>query len=122
MSIKFKSWRAINLAKGLNGIFATAGVVLEVVDCAHRLIQKNDFEKAVKEMDSNFAKQQKELLDLINAPNFINDFFPQYKAFEENIAEMAKVIAEQKDEDQAFKAWKQKGKSIEKELKLLEKK
>ena len=58
MSIKFKSWRAINLAKGLNGIFATAGVVLE----------------------------------------------------------------EQKDEDQAFKAWKQKGKSIEKELKLLEKK
>ena len=48
-------------------------------------------------------------------------FFPQYKAFEENIAEMAKVIAEQKDEDQAFKAWKQKGKSIEKELKLLEK-
>ena len=46
MSIKFKPWGAINLAKGLNGIFATAGVVLEVVDCAHRLIQKNDFEKA----------------------------------------------------------------------------
>ena len=121
MSIKFKPWGAINLAKGLNGILSGVGVVLEVVDGVHRLIQKDDFEKAVKEMDSNFAKQQKELLDLINAPNFINDFFPRYKAFEENIAEMAKVIEEQKDEGHAFKAWKQKGEIIEKELKLLEK-
>ena len=57
----------------------------------------------------------------LNAPNFVNDFFPQYKAFEENITEMAKVIEEQKDEGHAFKAWKQKGEIIEKELKLLEK-
>ncbi|MCS0033252.1 50S ribosome-binding GTPase, partial [Vibrio parahaemolyticus] len=74
--LKFKPWGAVNLAKGINGALVVVGIALEAWNSYSEHKKQKEFEDSVKSMVENFEKQREELLRLINADNFIDQFFP----------------------------------------------
>ena len=76
--LKFKPWGATNLAKGLNGVLAAAGVALQIFSEYQRVEAERKFQVAVDNMVKDLDTMRKEFLKLVQSNDFTRQFFPEY--------------------------------------------
>lgn len=119
LPIKFKPWGAVKLAKGLNMGLAGLGFALEMWDLHKQEEAQEKFNKGINSMADNFASQQKELLDMINHPDFESQFFPEYVDFMENKKEIDNKLLEHKKYQEEFAKWCSMGDTLAAEFKRL---
>jgi hypothetical protein len=70
-------------------------------------------------MVRNFEQQRAELLGPINSPEFIDQFFGDYRSLEEAIHDMRCTLERRNLQRQQFQAWREMGETIEGEFKEL---
>lgn len=114
--LKFKPWGAVNLAKNINGILSVAGLVMEAWDSYERMQREESFTKTKKQMVDHFERQRQELLELINADDFCERFFPEYTVLQTDVQGVGKTITEQEQLCQQFEQWRSDGETIEAEF------
>ncbi|GMB92749.1 LeoA protein [Helicobacter bizzozeronii] len=119
LSWKFRPWEAIKLANKANAFFAVLGLGLQAWDTWKRLEKEEDFQKAKKKLEENFNKQKKEILETIDAPDFMERFFPSYVSLCQQIQDREKQLKELTQKQEDFKAWLECGQKMLKEVELL---
>lgn len=117
--LKFKPWGAVNFAKGANAALVVVGVALEAWDSYSQYKKEEEFRGIIKDIVDNFDEQRKDLLDLINAEEFKQKFFPGYIELDKQLSELEKNLFESKERQQVFAAWREEATQIESELKAL---
>ena len=118
-TLKFKPWGAINLAKGVNGALAIAGVALELWDSYTRYEKEQKFVKDVEKMVTDFEQQRSELLELINSDQFKEKFFSTYIELSNKLTELDYNIMASKERQKTFADWRKEGQLIEGEFQIL---
>ena len=110
--LKFKPWGAINLAKGLNGVLAAAGLALELYDSWQEAKKNEEFQKAILKMRGDLEQQHDELIRVINDEDFEMNFFPKYANLKKLIDEVSQQIFASKGQQAKFREWRKNGESI----------
>lgn len=118
-SLKFKPYGAIKLADKLNGAFAMLGIGLEIYDSYKQAEMQEKFERAKAELIDNIKTQQKEILTLLDSPDFIKMFFQGYLDLESAVKKLQEQRFNQEEQNQRFSEWKKQGEIIEAEFKEL---
>ena len=83
--LKFKPYEAINLAKGVNSTLVVLGFALELWDSYSKHKKEEEFKKAKLDIEEAFNLQRKELIELLDAENFKEKFFPTYVELQEKL-------------------------------------
>lgn len=117
--LKFKPWGAVNLAKGINGALVVVGIALEAWNSYSEHKKQKEFADAVKSMIENLEMQRAELLNLINAESFIEQFFPTYVELRRSMAELKECIDIQSKKRSKFHTWREEGEKIKLEFEQL---
>lgn len=117
--LKFKPWGAVNLAKGINGALVVVGIAIEAWNSYSEHKKQKEFEDSVQNMVENFEKQREELLKLINADNFIEQFFPTHVELRNSMTELKECIDTQSERRAKFRAWREEGEKIKAEFEQL---
>jgi GTP-binding protein EngB required for normal cell division len=117
--LKFKPWGATNLAKGLNGALAAAGLAFELWDTWQEAKKNEEFRAAILKMKENFEQQREELISLINSENFVDQFFPSYMDLRINFEDVTQGIAERKTQQAKFHEWRKNGENIDVEFSMI---
>lgn len=117
--LKFKPWGAVNLAKGINGALVVVGIALEAWNSYSEHKKQKEFNDSVQNMVENFEKQREELLKLINADNFIEQFFPTHVELRNSMTELKECIDTQSERRAKFQAWREEGEKIKAEFEQL---
>ncbi|MBF5007233.1 LeoA/HP0731 family dynamin-like GTPase [Diaphorobacter caeni] len=114
--LKFKPWGATKLASGLGSALAVAGIALELWDSYKEQERQAQFAKVIDGMISNFQTQSKEVLQLIDAPDFADQFFPTFVTLKKQLGSIDdEMVALQKRQVQ-FKKWYDNGTAIDAEF------
>ncbi len=103
--LKFKPYGAINLAKGINGTLAVLGFAVEAWDSWEQAKRKEEFEKSINKMVEELEDKRKELLDLINGPDFNQIFFPNYLILEENLQDVSEKLRDSNENRKKLEEW-----------------
>lgn len=114
--LKFKPWGAVNLAKNINGFLSVAGLLMEAWDSYERMKQENDFAKTKLQMVEHFNSQRKDLLQMIDADDFSERFFPEYDVLQVDADAVSKAILEQERLRMQFQQWRSEGETISAEF------
>lgn len=114
--LKFKPWGAVKLAKGINGVLVFTGIALEVWDSWEQAKREEEFHKSIEEMVKNFNKQRSELLELINGPQFIEQFFADYVELQNSMQDVQQSLRQSREQRQRFHAWRKAGEVIDGEF------
>lgn len=115
-ALKFKPWGATKLAKGANGTLVVVGVALEAWDSYQQCQREQEFQKAINDMIQNFEKFRQNIKDLIDNPQFREQFFCDMK----NRANELEVSLNASRESQTlFQAWRETAEAIEGEFQKL---
>ena len=117
--LHFKPWGATNLANGLNGLLAFAGLAIEAWDSWQEAKKKEQFQITILKMKSDFETQRDELLQLINSDHFVRDFFPSLIDLQTSIDEIKQEVTARKIEQARFHEWRKNGESIDVEFNML---
>lgn len=117
--LTFKPWGATNLANGLSGALAGAGLLLEAWDSWKEAKKREEFALAITTMKSKFEKQREELIGLINSEEFIQQFFPIYIDLQKNVEEVNQGLDERKRQQSKFQEWRKNGESIDVEFSMM---
>jgi hypothetical protein len=117
--MKFKPWGAINMAKGVNGALAAIGVAIEVWDSYEQHKREEKFKKTIEKIVIDFELQRKDLLDIINAEEFKENFFSEYVLLKQRVHELGENLTRNKLQQQRFHEWKVQAKNLNKELQSL---
>ena len=101
LSIKFKPYGAINLAKGVNGALVVLGFALELWDSWSQHQKQEEFNKAKKKIIESFEAQRKELIESLDSENFTQNFFPKYIELQEKLStnEKSFVVQQSKSKE-----------------------
>lgn len=118
--LKFKPWGAVNLAKGINGALAFAGLALEAWDSWDKYRRDEAFRKSINEMVKNFEKQRAELLTLINTPEFTEQSCGNFIALKADFEELQEIIKQRKRQRDEFKTWCKMGDAISADFSVLQ--
>lgn len=118
-SLKFKPWGAGKFAKGANGALAILGLALEVNSMIQAKKKEQEFNEIKKEMKETLSGQQKELLNMINDPDFERNHFPQILEMTTLIGRMKDEVAQQRMSSVLLKNWKEQGEKIAANLSLI---
>ncbi len=111
--LKFKPYQAINLAKGVNGTLVVLGFALELWDSYSKHKKEEEFKKAKLDIEEAFNLQRKELIELLDAENFKENFFPTYVELQEKLKSINLEVEKMKNNKQLFDKWIEEGKKIE---------
>ncbi len=111
--LKFKPYEAINLAKGVNGTLVVLGFALELWDSYSKHKKEEEFKKAKLDIEEAFNLQRKELIELLDAENFKEKFFPTYVELQEKLKSINLEVEKMKNNKQLFDKWIEEGKKIE---------
>ncbi len=115
LAFKFKPWGAVKLASNVNKAVPLIGFAFEAWDSYNKYQKEQEFEKAKKEMVSNFDNQKKEILDLINdEAKFKQTCFPNALELEKSFQEIEEKIEKTQECDQEFEKWIKAGKDLTK--------
>ncbi|RBH53616.1 MULTISPECIES: LeoA/HP0731 family dynamin-like GTPase [Pseudomonas] len=114
--LKFKPWGAVNFARGANGVLAVIGVAFEAWDSWEQYKREEAFRKAIAEMVDNFERQRKELLDLVNAEQFKEQFFGDYLVLKNSVLTLEHSLAESHARQRRFQDWRNTAEAIEAEF------
>ncbi|WP_420993672.1 LeoA/HP0731 family dynamin-like GTPase [Cupriavidus sp. 30B13] len=118
--LKFKPWGAVNLAKGINGVLAFAGLALEAWDSWEQAKREEKFRESIEMMVANFNNQRMELLQLIDGVHFVDHFFSEYIELRSNVAEVQLDVVQRRQQRDRFNAWRQAGEAIDAEFTVLQ--
>ena len=111
--LKFKPYEAINLAKGVNSTLVVLGFALELWDSYSKHKKEEEFKKAKLDIEEAFNLQRKELIELLDAENFKEKFFPTYVELQEKLKSINLEVEKMKNNKQLFDKWIEEGKKIE---------
>lgn len=114
--LKFKPWGAVNLAKNINGFLSVAGLLMEAWDSYERMKQEDDFAKTKLQMVEHFNAQRKDLLQMIDAGDFSERFFPEYAVLQVDDDVVSKAIMAQEQLRLQFQQWRSEGETISAEF------
>ncbi len=110
LALKFKPWGAVNLAGSINKGLPLIGLAFEVWDSYNKHKKQQEFEKAKREMESDFNNQKQEILDLINdETRFKQACFPNALELEKSFQEIEEKIKKTQECAQEFEKWIQTG-------------
>ncbi len=111
--LNFKPWGATNLAKGVNGALAVVGLALEAWDSWEQAKRREEFQKAMVKMVENFEKQLEELVQLLDGPRFIEQFFAGFLELRADVENVRKNVELQRTQRQRFREWREMGEAID---------
>lgn len=111
--LKFKPWGATNLAKGVNGALAVVGLALEAWDSWEQAKRREEFQKAMVKMVDNFEKQREELVQLLDGPRFVEQFFAGFIELQADVEEVQNNVEQQRVQRRRFHEWRQMGEAID---------
>jgi len=111
--LKFKPWGATNLAKGVNGALAVVGLALEAWDSWEQAKRREEFQKAMVKMVENFEKQREELVQLLDGPRFIEQFFAGFLELQADVENVRENVEQQRTQRQRFREWREMGEAID---------
>lgn len=117
--LKFKPWGAMKFAKGVNGALAFIGVAFEAWDSWEQYKREEAFRTSISNMVENFEKQRKELVELINAEQFREQFFGKYLELKDSVSQLQSSLKDSNDRQQRFRAWRVEAETIDAEFKTL---
>jgi len=123
-NIKFKPWGAVKLAtKITNGIAifgCVLGIGLDVLDSYNEEKENKIVEQAKQEMISNFERQRKEYIDILNDDDlFYDQFFPSYREKSEYVNNLKNTVNDNFAYFSKFKDWKNEAESIDADFKVI---
>ena len=117
--LKFKPWGAVKFAKGANGALAFLGVAMEAWDSWEQYKREEAFRTSIAKMVEDFEKQRKELIGLINAEQFKEQFFGKYLELKESVSMLQNSLKDSSERQQRFQAWRVEAENIEAQFKAL---
>lgn len=117
--LKFKPWGAIKLAKGVNGVLAFVGVAYEAWDSWEQHKREAAFKKVIEEMIGNFEQQRQDLLDLVNAVQFKEQFFAEYLELKTRLQQLQNDLNDSAERQTRFQNWRIAAEAIEAEFQEL---
>ncbi|MFV8982262.1 LeoA/HP0731 family dynamin-like GTPase [Serratia fonticola] len=117
--LKFKPWGAIKLAKGVNGVLAFVGVAYEAWDTWEQHKREAAFKKVIEEMIGNFEQQRQDLLDLVNAVQFKEQFFAEYLELKTRLQQLQNDLNDSAERQTRFQNWRIAAEAIEAEFQEL---
>ncbi len=110
LAFKFKPWGAVKLAGNLNKALPLIGIAFEIGDSYNKYQKQEKFEKAKREMESDFNNQKQEILHLINdEAKFKQTCFSSALELEKSFQEIEEKIKKTQEYDQEFEKWIQTG-------------
>ncbi|CAN7563446.1 hypothetical protein LJR039_003982 [Pseudorhodoferax sp. LjRoot39] len=114
--LKFKPWGATKLANGLGSALAIVGFALEVWDSYQEQERQAKFADTIRTMVGNFQEQSKEVLRLIDAPDFSDRFFPTFVSLKQQLAAIDTEMNQLQERQLRFKKWYDHGTAIDAEF------
>lgn len=114
--LKFKPWGATKLANGLGGALAVVGIALEAWDSYKESERQEKFHSAIQQMIADLKKQSKEVVALIDGPDFHEKFFPELNALEVQLSAINADMARVEAQHIRFRHWYDSGKVIDVEF------
>ncbi len=113
LALKFKPWGAVRLAGNLNKALPLIGIAFEAWDSYNKHKEQEKFEKAKREMESDFNNQKQEILDLINdETRFKQTCFPSALELEKSFQEIEEKIKKTQECAQEFEKWIKAGEDL----------
>ena len=124
LSIKFKPWQAVKIAKFINnGVPITgsiAGIAFELWDSYSKKQKEDEFLRTKNKIKEDFEKQREEYVELIENPEeFDKKIFRSYFKLQNNIVDLSNELSEKEKEKEIFKNWMEKAKVIDDNLKAI---
>jgi GTP-binding protein EngB required for normal cell division len=117
--LKFKPWGAVTFAKGANGALAFLGVAIEAWDSWEQYKREEAFRSSIAKMVEDFEKQRKELIALINAEQFKEQFFGKYLELKDSVAMLQNSLRDSSERQQRFQVWRVEAEAIDEQFKVL---
>jgi GTP-binding protein EngB required for normal cell division len=114
--LKFKPWGATKLANGLGSAVAFLGIALEVWDSYKEQERQAQFAKVIEGMISNFQEQSKEVIQLIDASDFADRFFPAFVTLKQQLSSIDREMVALHERQVGFKRWYDDGTAIDAEF------
>ena len=114
--LKFKPWGATKLANGLGSALAVVGIALEAWDSYKEQEKQAQFAKTIEGMIANFQTQSKEVMQLIDAPDFADRFFPTYVSLKQQLTAIDDEMITLHERQVRFKKWYDNGTAIDAEF------
>ncbi|MFM5699054.1 LeoA/HP0731 family dynamin-like GTPase [Aeromonas veronii] len=114
--LKFKPWGAVNLAKGLNGLLSVAGLALEAWDSYAQAKREKLFAEIIQSMVADFRTQREELIEILNAPDYVDRFFAGYVVMHGELEELEQTLRRSKERQAQFAKWREQAEAIEAEF------
>ena len=124
LSIKFKPWQAVKIAKFINNgvpiIGSIAGIAFELWDSYSKKQKEDEFLRTKNKIKEDFEKQHEEYVELIENPEeFDKKIFRSYFKLQNNIVDLSNELSEKEKEKEIFKNWMEKAKVIDDNLKAI---
>ncbi|GBU14678.1 hypothetical protein AwPolaro_00560 [Polaromonas sp.] len=117
--LKFKPWGATKLASGLGSVVAVLGIALELWSSYKENERQEKFRSAIAQMDSDLKKQSKEVLALIDGPDFSEKFFPMMGPLKGQLDEINAEMVHVEAQHARFRHWYDSGKVIDVEFRAI---
>ncbi|QUG74695.1 labile enterotoxin output A [Erwinia sp. E602] len=114
--LKFKPWGAVNLAKGLNGALSVLGLAMEAWDSWEQHKREKMFSEAVTKMVENFNGQRAELLETLDADEFVPTFFAEYIKLQQELDLLQLSLNESVSRQKRFADWRAQAEAIDAEF------
>lgn len=114
--LKFKPWGATKLANSLGNVVAILGVALEAWDSYKEQERQAQFANVIERMISNFQIQSKELVQLVDAPDFADQFFPTFVTLKQQLSSIDGEMVALRERQVRFKKWYDDGTAIDAEF------
>lgn len=111
--LKFKPWGATKLANNLGSAVAILGVALEAWDSYKEQERQAQFAKGIESMVSNFQIQSKEVVQLIDAPDFADRFFSTFVTLKQQLISIDREMVTLHERQMRFKKWYDAGTAID---------
>lgn len=114
--LKFKPWGATKLASSLGSAVAIMGVALEVWDSYKEQERQAQFAKEIESMIADFKLQSKEVAQLIDAPDFADQFFPTFVTLKQQLSSIDGEMTTLHERLVRFQRWYENGNAIDAEF------
>lgn len=114
--LKFKPWGATKLASGLGSALAVVGIALEAWDSYKEQGRQAKFAETISIMIANFQEQSKEVIRLVDAPDFSNQFFPAFVSLKQQLTAIDTEMNTLQERQVRFKKWYDNGTAIDAEF------
>lgn len=111
--LNFKPWGATKLANGLGSALAVVGIALEAWDSYKEKERQEAFQRTTAQMILDLQKQSKEVVALIDGPNFHEKFFPALGALKGQLDQINAEMVRVEEQHTRFRHWYDSGKIID---------